>query len=72
MSIIQSGVKAHDDACMLAEGVHQAATSVATNQAEMNAANIAYLRAVVTSARKHGLQDAVFVQALHELGIRGA
>jgi hypothetical protein len=68
-STIMTGVKAHDDACRVAQVAHQSATSSASlTQAQAKAADIIYFKAVIASALANGgLEAGVFRQALHDL-----
>jgi hypothetical protein len=73
--VVKSGVAAHDQACYLAEVARQAAVSAAAQspagQAAVNAAEIAYHRAVVASCKAnnggHGLEASF--SALLSLGV---
>lgn len=82
MSIIQTGIRAHDTTCNTAEMTRQVADNKAratylaagggpaaqpAYDAALKANSITYFRAVVASAIANGLQYDVFSEALHEL-----
>jgi hypothetical protein len=70
MSVIKSGVSAHDAAVNLAEGQRQIAVAAAATQAAVRAAEITFYRAVVSSCRTNnggsGIEQPL--NALRELG----
>jgi hypothetical protein len=67
----KTGVKAHDDAVLAAEGVRQTALAIATTQAAATSAAITFFRACVTSAVANGVGTEQFRAALRELGTGG-
>jgi hypothetical protein len=68
MSIIHSGIAAHDTTCNTAEMVRQFADGQAgANQASLNANAVIYYRAVVASCTLNGLDSGNFREALHRL-----
>jgi hypothetical protein len=71
MSVIKSGVKAHDDAIAAAEGVRQVACAPGASAATIKSAEITFYRAVVSSCRANnsgsGIEQAL--NALRELGV---
>jgi hypothetical protein len=73
MSVIKTGVKAHDDAIALAEGVRQVACAPGASAATIKSAEITFYRAVVSSCRTNnsnsGIEQAS--TALRELGTGG-
>lgn len=69
MATTPSGIKAHDDACIKAEAVRQAAVTPGASQATIRAAEISYFRTCLASAKTNGLSTAVFATALRELGV---
>jgi len=68
--IVKSGVAAHDAACILAEGVRQAATAGSPTQATVDAAEIVYHRAVIASCKANngGNGAEASLRALQDLG----
>jgi hypothetical protein len=71
-SIIQSGVKAHDDACRASLVTLQAAIAGTPTQATVNTATIVHYRACRTSALANGCSPNQFINALKELGTGGS
>lgn len=68
MSIIKTGNAAHDTACNLAEMTRQISSSAAGgNQASLDAASVAYFRAVIASGVANGIEVGTFREALHRL-----
>ncbi len=73
--IVKSGVKAHDDACLTAEVVRQAAIATVAQspagQAAHNTAEIVYHRAVIASAKANNSSIGVeaSLSALKALGV---
>jgi hypothetical protein len=51
----KTGNQNHDAACVAAEGTRQAATAAASSQASANAADVAFHRSIIASARLNGL-----------------
>jgi hypothetical protein len=72
MSISKSGNKSHDDTANAAEGVRQIAVAAAASQSAARTAEIAYYRALKTSALANGVGIEPIVAALRELGTSGA
>jgi hypothetical protein len=70
----KTGVKAHDDVCILAEGARQVAVAGAASQAGVRAAEITFYRAVKASCIANngygGVEAAM--NGLRELGTGGA
>jgi hypothetical protein len=66
----RSGVKAHDDTVLAAEGVRQVAVAAASNQAAAISAEITFYRACYKSALTNNVSPSVFTQALFSLGVR--
>jgi hypothetical protein len=82
MSIIKTGIAAHDTVANTAEMTRQVADSAAratflaggaqgTYDAALRTNSIAYYRAVVASCVANGLQSGNFEQALRDLGTNG-
>jgi hypothetical protein len=70
MSVIRSGVKAHDDVLATAEGVRQAAVGAAgATAAQIKAAEIVFYRAALASATTNTCGQVAFLTALRELGV---
>jgi hypothetical protein len=67
-SVVKSGVKAHDDACLLALGTLQAAIAGVTSQATVNSAYVTFHTTCFNSAKTNGLQSEAFRTALRQLG----
>jgi hypothetical protein len=69
--IVQSGVAAHDAACLAAEVTRQSALGGSPTQAQVNSAEIAYHRAVIASCKAfnggNGLEASL--GALKALGV---
>jgi hypothetical protein len=69
----KTGVKAHDDVCILAESARQVAVAAAANQASIRVAEIIFYRAVKASCVANngyaGIEAAC--DALRELGTGG-
>jgi hypothetical protein len=71
-SIIQTGVKVHDDNCRAALSTLQAAFTSASSQAAVNSAHITYYRTCLASALANGCGSDPFRDALRELKAGGA
>ncbi len=71
-SIIQTGVKAHDDACRASLSTLQAAIAGVTSQATVNSAHITHYRTCRTSAIANSCGHEPFDAALRELKAGGA
>jgi hypothetical protein len=71
MSVIKSGVKAHDDACAKAEGARQVAVASASNQGAVRSAEVTYYQTVKASAISNNISPSVFADALRSLGQTG-
>ena len=72
MSSIKTGHAVHDAACAIAESNRQAATAAAgSNAALVIAADVAFYRAVLASAKAQNLPYGNFTQALFWLGTGG-
>jgi hypothetical protein len=78
MSIVQTGVKSHDTTCNTAEMTRQVADDKAratfiaggtdaAYAASLQANELTYLRAIISSAIANGLQYAPYSEALHRL-----
>jgi hypothetical protein len=65
----RSGVKAHDDTVLAAEGARQVAVAGAT-QANVTSAEITFYRTCYKSALNNNVSPSVFTQALFALGVR--
>jgi hypothetical protein len=69
--IYKTGVKAHDDAVALAEGVRQVTCAPGASAATIKSAEITFYRAVVSSCRANnngsGIEQPLV--ALRELGV---
>ena len=74
MSVIKTGVKAHDDALANAERTRQAAAVAGALQATLTAADIAYARAALASCKANNNNSGVeqFSTMLRELGTGGS
>jgi hypothetical protein len=74
MSIIKTGVVAHDNAIALAEATRQVAVAAAASQAAVRTAEIVFYRAALASAKTNNNSSGVeqFSTALRELGTGGA
>jgi hypothetical protein len=72
MSFTKTGVVAHDTTMTVAEGVRQAAQSGTPTAATVKAADIAFHRAGLASAKMNGIQPGQFIVALQELGTGGS
>jgi hypothetical protein len=70
MSNANTGIKAHDDAVVAAEGVRQTAIAGASQSAIVTA-EIAYHRSIVRSAIKNNISTSASMSALRELGVTG-
>jgi hypothetical protein len=70
MAASKTGNKSFDDTAAQQEGVRQTAVSGAT-QSAARTAEIAYFRALVTSALANGISPSNFIQALFALGVPG-
>jgi hypothetical protein len=69
--IIKTGNKNHDDACLSAEMTRQAAVVPGASQAVVKAAELAFFRSVISSAKANGLPIPVpAIDALMSLGVR--
>jgi hypothetical protein len=71
MSATRTGNATHDNNMTAAEGVRQVAVVGATTQAAMRAADIAFHRTGLASAKANGIQPGQFIAALLELGTGG-
>jgi hypothetical protein len=72
MSVIKSGVVAHDNAILLAEGQRQVSVAAAgNNQSSVRAAEITFARAALTSCKtnNNGSGAEQFVNMLREMGV---
>jgi hypothetical protein len=68
MSVTQSGNKAHDQNCNLAETTRQVAVAAAAgNQATIKAAEITFFRTCRDSAIANGCSPSVFINAIRSL-----
>jgi hypothetical protein len=68
MSIIKTGISAHDNTCNLAESARQVADAAAgASQATLNANSVTYFRAVIASCVANGLDASNFREGLHRL-----
>jgi hypothetical protein len=68
MSIIKTGVAAHDANLLTYEQTRQAAVEVAgVTAAAVKTAHVAYFRSCIASAKTNGLQYGQFSLALQEL-----
>jgi hypothetical protein len=69
----KTGIKAHDDACLAAEGIRQVAVAASSTQAAIRTAEIAFYRSVRASCIANngysGIEAAC--DALRELGTGG-
>jgi hypothetical protein len=71
MSVIKSGVKAHDDTCAKAEGARQVSVAGASSQAAVRSAEVTYYQTVKASALSNSVSPSVFSDALKALGQTG-
>jgi len=70
VSVAQSANQAHNAAVAIAESARQAAVAAAgNNQAAVTAAEIAFYRACLASAKANGCGTEVFVTGLRSLGV---
>jgi len=71
LSVKQTGIVAHDNACNLAEMQRQISVAAAATQSAVTAAELVYHRACVASSRSNnGSADiAIHNQALKALGV---
>jgi hypothetical protein len=67
--LVKSGNVAHDNACLAAEVTRQNAVSGSPTQATYNAAEVAYHRAVVASAKANNCGVEASLSALRALGV---
>lgn len=73
MAISQTGNRTHDAVVTAAESSRQVAVSAAGNsQAAARAADIAFYRVALASAKQNGLPTGAFIEALMELGTGGS
>lgn len=72
-SATPTGIPAHDNACIKAAGAHQAAMAAGGNisASAAKAADLAFHRTCLASAKANSVQPGVFMQALFELGTGG-
>jgi hypothetical protein len=70
-SIIQTGVKVHDDNCRAALSTLQAAIVGVTSQATVNSSHITYYKACLASAVANNCGSDPFRAALRELKAGG-
>ena len=74
----KTGVAAHDQACILAEGIRQAAVAGVTmntaGQVAANNAEIAFCRAVIASCKANNNSQGMkpYINALKQLGTGGS
>jgi hypothetical protein len=69
MSLVMTGVKAHDDTVQKSVGVRQAAVAAAgNNQASVNTAEITHLRTCIASAIANKCGVEPFLTMLRTLG----
>jgi hypothetical protein len=71
MSVVKTGVKAHDDALLAAEGARQVSVTPTSTAAQVRAADIAYARACLASCltNNNGSGAAQFQHMLKENGV---
>jgi hypothetical protein len=66
----RSGVKAHDDTVLMAEGVRQTAVATASSQAAVIVAELTFFRTCFKSALNNNISPSVFSEALKSLGVQ--
>jgi len=70
MSTSQTGKAAHDAVVNAAEAVRQTAVVPGASQATVNAAEIAFYRTCLASAKANGVGTECFTTALKSLGVQ--
>jgi hypothetical protein len=68
MASTKTGIKVHDDACALAEGIRQVAVAAAgSNMAAARSAEVTYFRTCKASAISNNISPSTFTDALRSL-----